>query len=569
MEKRDTTVAQAVLVSGPATITGSRRVIERDAAQEAAVEVAQATGTLVDGGLGVEAAAQAESVALGEVVAPAGTAVAVGEAELTREERRAVGQSVFRLAWPAIGENALQTLLGLVDTAIVARLGTAALAGVGAAQQLIWVLTTALIAVSMGTTVLIAHFVGSSERGKANEVLKQSLIVAAIASVILTPVAFISGPLMAMLGLEGEAWQEGTTYLSITLFFSISLVMMLVAGAALRGSGDTRTPMMVTGFINVINAVLAVELVFGGVRASSVLGEWLTGLVNIFGISGQINVPGLTWIAPMGVAGSALATALSRTLGSVILLGVFFLPRARLRLPGAGSWKPNIPVIWRMLRIGIPSAVEQLFMSLGVLVFSFMVIGMGEAVFATSRLAVNAVFLSQLPGTGFAIAATTLVGQSLGAKSPRRALLGAQLSMRSAVIWMSVMGVVFILFGDRILMIFTDDPRLLSMGWDALKVVALNQPALAIAFVLGGVLRGAGDVRYPMWVTSLAVWFVRLPVAAFLGLPQVCVPFTGVCVQGMGLGLVGVYFGLVVEGAVRAFLMFFRFRGGKWQRIKV
>ena len=451
----------------------------------------------------------------------------------------------------------------------MARLGTAALAGVGAAQQLIWVLTTALIAVSMGTTVLIAHFVGSSERGKANEVLKQSLILAAVASIILTPVAFISGPLMAMLGLEGEAWQEGTTYLSITLFFSISLVMMLVAGAALRGSGDTRTPMMVTGFINVINAILAVELVFGGVRASSVLGEWLTGLVNIFGISGQINVPGLTWIAPMGVAGSALATALSRTLGSVILLGVFFLPRARLRLPGAGSWKPNIPVIWRMLRIGIPSAVEQLFMSLGVLVFSFMVIGMGEVVFATSRLAVNAVFLSQMPGTGFAIAATTLVGQSLGAKSPRRALLGAQLSMRSAVIWMSLMGVVFILFGDRILMIFTDDPRLLSMGWDALKVVALNQPALAIAFVLGGVLRGAGDVRYPMWVTSLAVWFVRLPVAAFLGLPQVCVPFTGVCVQGMGLGLVGVYFGLVVEGAVRAVLMFFRFRGGKWQRIKV
>ena len=189
---------------------------------------------------------------------------------------------------------------------------------------------------------------GSSERGKANEVLKQSLILAAVASIILTPVAFISGPLMAMLGLEGDAWQKGTTYLSITLFFSISIVMMLVAGAALRGSGDTRTPMMVTGFINVINAILAVELVFGGVRASSVLGDWLTGLVNIFGISGQINVPGLTWIAPMGVAGSALATALSRTLGSVILLGVFFLPRARLRLPGAGSWKPNIPVIWRM-----------------------------------------------------------------------------------------------------------------------------------------------------------------------------------------------------------------------------
>jgi putative MATE family efflux protein len=222
-----------------------------------------------------------------------------------------------------------------------------------------------------------------------------------------------------------------------------------------------------------------------------------------------------------------------------------------------------------MLRIGIPSALEQLFMSLGILVFSFMVIGMGEVIFATSRLAVNAVFLSQMPGMGFSVAATTLVGQSLGARSPRRALLGAQLSVRSAIVWMTVMGVVFYFFGEQILTVFTDDPRLLSLGGDAMKVIAFNQPALAIAFVLGGALRGAGDVRFPMWVTSLAVWLVRLPVGAFLGLPQVCVPFTGVCTEGLGLGLVGVYLGLVVEGTVRAVLFFFRFRGGKWQRIKV
>ncbi len=567
MNKTDIIVSQAIETQAPAKASKDERAIELEAAQEAAMEVAEATGMFAAGGLGIEAAAQAESVARGEEVAPADMDVI--EAELTQGERREVGQSVFRLAWPAIAENALQTLLGIVDTAVVARLGTAALSGVGAAQQLVWVLTTALIAVSMGTTVLIARFVGAGERGKANEVLKQSLVVAAIASVLLTPVALLSGPLMVMLGLVDAGGQEGATYLSITLYFSLSIVMMLVAGAALRGSGDTRTPMMVTGFINVINAVLAVELVFGGVRASGILGDWLTGLVHIFGVSGQISVPGLTWIPEMGVAGSAVATAISRSLGAVILLSVFFLPRARLHLRGAGSWLPNFPLIWRMLRIGIPSALEQLFMSLGILVFSFMVIGMGEVIFATSRLAVNAVFLSQMPGTGFAIAATTLVGQSLGAKSPRRALLGAQLSVRSAIVWMTVMGVVFYFFSEPILTVFTDDPRLLSLGGDALKVIAFNQPALAIAFVLGGALRGAGDVRFPMWVTSLSVWLVRLPVGAFLGLPQVCVPFTGVCTEGLGLGLVGVYMGLVVEGTLRAVLLFFRFRGGKWQRIKV
>src|SRR5437764_3490714 len=152
---------------------------DKDIAEEAAYEVAEATEMLEAGGMAAEPAAQAVQVG-------AGLAEAEG-AELTAEERRSVGRSVFRLAWPAIAENALQTLLGIVDTAVVARLGTAALSGVGAAQQLVWVLTTALIAVSMGTTVLIAPFVGSREHGKAKEVLKQSLIVAAIARAILTP----------------------------------------------------------------------------------------------------------------------------------------------------------------------------------------------------------------------------------------------------------------------------------------------------------------------------------------------------------------------------------------------
>jgi MATE family multidrug resistance protein len=567
MNKTEVTIDKALRKSASAGTTKDGVVLEREAAQEAAAEVAEATDTFVAGGLPVEIAAQAEEVARGDLLVPAD--MSAEEAELTQEERREVGQSVFRLAWPAIAENALQTLLGIVDTAVVARLGTSALSGVGAAQQLVWVLTTALIAVSMGTTVLVARFVGGREGSKANEVLKQSLIVAAVVSVVLTPIAFLSDPMLAILGLTPEGVRDGATYLSITLFSSTFIVMMFVAGAALRGAGDTRTPMLVTAFINVINAVLAVELVFGGVKASAVLSEWLTGLAHTFGGSGQINVPGLTWIPEMGVAGSAWATASSRGLGTVILLSLFLLPKAKLRLFGTGSWRPDLGLIWRMLKIGIPSAFEQMFMSLGILVYSFLVIGMGEVVFATSRLALNVIFISQMPGFGFSVAATTLVGQSLGARSPKRALLGAQLSTWWAVVWMGLMGVVFFFFGETLLRVFTDDPRLLDLGGQALKVIAFNQPFLAVAFVLAGALRGAGDVRFPMWVTSISVWLVRLPVGAFLGLPAVCIPFTDVCLPGLGLGLVGIYAALVVEAAVRGAFVFARFRGGKWQTMKV
>lgn len=528
----------------------------RDGAREAAQEVAETTDIFAAGGIAVEPASQAQ-----EVSALAGERAATGgDEEITTEVRKEIGRSVFRLAWPAITENALQTLLGIVDTAVVARLGTAALSGVGASQQLIWALTTALIAVSMGTTVLIARFTGAHQNERANAVLKQSLILAAIMGVALFPIAFLSHPMLALFGLTPDAAAEGATYLQITLTMSILIVIMFVAGAALRGSGDTRTPMLVTGFINVINAVLAIELVFGGTKAGGIFNSWL---------GGHSIIPELTFIPAMGVAGSAWAAVVARGIGSVLLLSIFLLPRSNLQLWRGGRWRPNPDLMWRILKIGIPSAMEQLLMSVGILVYSFIVIGMGEAVFATSRLALNAVFLSQMPGFGFAVAATTLVGQSLGARQPRRAHLGTFISARSALIWMSAMGVVFFFFGEWILRIFTDDPRLLTLGAEALKVIAFNQPPLALAFVLAGALRGAGDVKFPMWVTTIAVWLVRLPVGAFLGLPVVCIPFTGVCTPGLGLGLPGIYGALIVEASVRAVAMLIRFRGGKWQTMKV
>src|SRR5438094_1427374 len=209
--------------------TKNQTQTDKDIAEEAAYEVAEATEMLEAGGMAAEPAAQAVQVG-------AGLAEAEG-AELTAEERRSVGRSVFRLAWPAIAENALQTLLGIVDTAVVARLGTAALSGVGASQQLIWVLTTALIAVSMGTTVLIARYTGANQIEHANAALKQSLLLAALVGAALIPVAFLSHAMLTMLGLPPDAVQQGSIYLQITLMMAMLIVLMFVAGAALRGAG--------------------------------------------------------------------------------------------------------------------------------------------------------------------------------------------------------------------------------------------------------------------------------------------------------------------------------------------
>jgi Na+-driven multidrug efflux pump len=107
------------------------------------------------------------------------------------------------------------------------------------------------------------------------------------------------------------------------------------------------------------------------------------------------------------------------------------------------------------------------------------------------------------------------------------------------------------------------------MGGQAMKVIAFSQPPLALAFVIAGALRGAGDVRFPMWVTTIAVWLIRIPVGVFLGMSSVCIPFTTVCLPGLGLGLNGIYGALIVESSVRALLFYRRFQAGKWQKMKV
>ena len=519
--------------SATARRNGHARENPGAAAEAAAQEMAEATDPNMMGGMGMEPAVEAE-------------VARSADEELSPDERKLVGRQVFRLAWPAIAENALQTLLGIVDTAIVARLGNAALSGVGASQMLLWVLTTALIAVSMGTTVLIARFIGEGNRRDANAILKQSLMVSVVVGLLMSPLAFFSDGLMGILGLTPEAAREGSTYLGIVVAFSILIVIMLVTGAALRGAGDTKTPMFVTGFINIINALLAVLFVFGGAKASGIFSDWLSWLAGLVFQGARIDLPALSWIPEMGVAGAAWATGIARGIGAAMLLGLFLSRKSPLRLWNRIGWAPNFGLIGRLLKVGIPSATEQMLMSLGILVYSFIVIGMGEVIFATSRLALNAVFLSQMPGFGFSMAATTLVGQSLGAKQPKRAALGSRLATRSALIWMSLMGVAFFFFGETILRIFTDDPELLRLGGDAMKVIAFSQPPLALAFVLGGSLRGAGDVRYPMVVTSVAVWIVRIPTGAFLGLPVVCIPFTDACLPGLNWGLPGIYAALIV-----------------------
>lgn len=467
---------------------------------------------------------RAEGVAAVAVAAPAGPPAP------PLDDDRAIRRLVFTLAWPVIVEQLLQTAVGVVDLLMVAHLGAAAISGVGVAVQVLFVVFAGIAAIATGTTVLIARFVGAKTPAESSRVLKQSVLLAVGFGIVLA-VAGIPGakPLVAALGADPEVVELGGGYLQIIFLSGMALTLTFVLSAALRGAGDSRTPMLVAVGINLVNVAVAFVLIFG-----------------------YLGFPVL------GVIGSAWGAAAGRTAGAVALLLILLrgTRKADLQLAGRDGWLPDLVLIRRLARIGLPSMGEQLSRSLGMLVFGTIVISLGTAVFAAQRITFNILSLSFLPGFGFSMAATALTGQALGGQMPDRARRATWFSVRSAALWMGTMGVLFLVAAPLFMRPFTNDPAIVDVGVDALRVLAFGQPQVALALVLAGGLRGAGDTRFPMLTTTMSMWLVRVPLAWFF-------------VTQMGWGLPGAYASFIFGSSLEAIALYLRYRAGKWQRLKV
>jgi Na+-driven multidrug efflux pump len=193
-------------------------------------------------------------------------------------------------------------------------------------------------------------------------------------------------------------------------------------------------------------------------------------------------------------------------------------------------------------------------MRIGQLVLATFITSMGTVAFAAHQVAINALSVAYLPGFGFALAATTLVGQELGAKRPERAGRSAFEALRIAVVIMTAMGGLVSLFPAQVMAVFLDDPTVIAAGVPPLRIAGFIMPFLGISFTLAGGLRGAGDTTSVLVILGVSVWVVRLANASWLG-PR--------------LGLTGIWLAMGVDFAVRALFLALRFRSGKWKLVKV
>jgi putative MATE family efflux protein len=391
---------------------------------------------------------------------------------------RSLERHVVALAAPVIGENLLQTLLGVVDTILVAGLGAAALAGVGAALQVIYVIIAALSALSVGASVQVAQAFGAGDLAAASRFARQSLIWSVIVSVPLALAGLLLTPtLIGLFGLEPDVAGVARDYLHVTLGTVVTLTTALIGGGVLRGVGDSRTPMLITLLSNVLNVGLAYALIYG-----------------------HFGLPAL------GAVGSAWATFAARLVGALLLIGVLWRGRNGVQIGGLGSWRPQPRAAREVLRIGLPAALEEVLIIGAFATLTPIVAGLGTIALAAHRVVINVLSLSFLPGIGFGLAATALVGQAIGARRPEEARAITRIALRWAIIWMGALGLGFLVFAPQIIGIFTDDAQMIAIGSAAVRVVALAQPLWAATFVYAGALRGTGNTRAPLLIAGVAIW---------------------------------------------------------------
>jgi MATE family multidrug resistance protein len=435
--------------------------------------------------------------------------------------------AVTRLAMPAVAEQVLNMTVGLVDTFLVGHLGADAIAAVSISNQVVMLSNVLFSAVATGSTALIARCVGAEDLPTANRAVSQSMLVGAALGLSTTILGVVLAPqAVRLMGATGEAEPLGASYLGIVSYTFLLSTWMFVGMACLRGAGDTLSTMRVMMLVNGVNIVVASLLIYG-----------------------PLGLPRL------GVVGSALGAASGRAVGAVVVLRMLLRGRAGLRL----DWRrirPDLEVIRRVLRVGIPTGVEMMLFRLADMSYFRVVTSLGMAACAAHAIALNAQSLSFSPGFGFAVAATTLVGQGLGARDPKRAESDGYLAYRLGGAVMACMGLVFFLFSRRIIAFFTNDPEVIALGANPLRLVGLVQPLLASTMIFSGALRGAGDTRFPMLSNGINVFLVRFGLALLF-------------VQGLGLGLMGAWYALAIDMSLRGTLNYLRFRSGHWQRVQV
>jgi putative MATE family efflux protein len=435
-----------------------------------------------------------------------------------------LNRAILLLAIPMVLEMVLESLFAVVDVLWVARLGANAVATVGLTESLMALVFSIGIGLSMSTTAMVARRIGEKDPVDAAIAGAQAIFLGLLISLAIGVPAFIFAPqLLRLMGATPEIVATGTGYARIALGGCGAIVMLFLNNAIFRGAGDAAIAMRLLWVSNILNLILDPCLIFG-------LGPF----------------------PRLGVTGAALATFSGRSIGVLYQFYRLMKGTERIRIPPT-LLRLNPRVMWRLIRVSLTGILQFAIANTSWIALVRIVSVFGAAALAGYTIAIRIVIFVILPSWGLSNAAATLVGQNLGAGHPQRAEQAVWRTGLYNMLFLGLIGVVFIFTATPLVRLFTHDPTVVPLAASALRILSYGNIAYAYGMVMLQSFNGAGDTVTPTIVNFFGFWLLEIPLAWWLALEQ-------------GLHSTGVFLSIVIAQAAVALAGILLFRRGKWKK---
>ena len=440
-------------------------------------------------------------------------------------ENRKLIKNIFQITLPAVFDLLAQTLIMALDMKMVSSLGPSAISSVGVGTAGMYALIPALIAVATGTTALLSRAYGADNKLDGKKAFAQSFFIAVPLGIFLTIIFLLFSE--QIINLVGNAkdmnLKDAILYQNMTVIGFPFLGVSIATFYAFRAMGENKIPMIGNTLALVLKVILNFLLIY--------LFKW-------------------------GIFGAALSTTLTRLFSAIFSIYLVFWSKKNWISLELKDLKFDYFISKRILKVGIPAAVEQLGLRIGMLIFEMMVISLGNLSYAAHKIALTAESISFNLGFAFSFAASALVGQELGKGSSQKALKDGYICTIIAMIVMSTFGLLFFIIPQFLVSLFTKDKDVIELATMALKIVSICQPFSGASMVLAGALRGAGDTKSVLLITYLGIFLIRIPI-------------TYLFLDVLNFGLAGAWIVMTIDLAIRSSLAFYIFRRGKWKYLQV
>lgn len=442
---------------------------------------------------------------------------------------------ILSLALPTMFEQLLQTAVQYIDTAMVGSLGTQATAAVGSTTTVNWLIGSTVSAIGVGFLAVIAQSFGAGDKVKARKTAGQAVFTVIAVGLFFTAVAvLLSSKIPVIMHVDYEIRDISARYFLILYTPMLFRTASIIFGTLLRAVGDTKTPMKVGIFVNIINMALNFLLIYP------------TRTVSIKNTSYQIIGAG------MGISGAATASAIAYTFGGIAITVMLF--RHKEISPKGQSIKPDMNMLKPCIRIAFPNMLQRFATSLGYVAFAAMINSLGETSTAAHTIANTVESLFYIPGYGMQAASSALAGSAWGAGDKRKLNQTAKTILPFEVTLMIFSGGMLFISAPYLMRIFSEDAEVIALGTTVLRMVAISEPFYGVPIVIEGLMQGLGKTVAPFIYNVLGMWCVRI-----VG--------TYVCTQIMEYGLISAWACMIAHNMLLFILFMVHYASGKWKKI--